>query len=473
MKTFLAVDIGASSGRHMLGWMEDGQIRMQEIYRFENGMISRDGRLCWDVDRLFREILEGMKKCRSLGHIPESMGIDTWAVDYVLLDRDGRLLGPAVGYRDSRTRGVDEKVYALVPEEELYDRTGIQKQIFNTIYQLMAVKEQEPELLERAGVMLMIPDYFHFLLTGKKGTEYTNATTTQLVNARTGDWDRELIGKLGFPLEIFQEILDPGKVLGELTEEIQKEVGFNCRVVLPATHDTGSAVLAMPCQEETGLYISSGTWSLMGTEVKKAVCTSQARMANLTNEGGYERRFRLLKNIMGLWMIQSVRHEDQDTYSFGQICRWAEENREFPSRVDVNDESFLAPASMKAAVKEYCQKTGQKIPRTTGEVGAVIYQSLAECYGRTAKEIEAVTGEHYNSIYIIGGGANADYLSRLTADAAGRRVMAGPTEATAAGNLAVQMKTAGLFESLKEARTCIRQSFPVKTFEPDTGVSAQ
>ena len=295
MKTFLAVDIGASSGRHMLGWMEDGQIRMQEIYRFENGMISRDGRLCWDVDRLFREILEGMKKCRSLGHIPESMGIDTWAVDYVLLDRDGRLLGPAVGYRDSRTRGVDEKVYALVPEEELYDRTGIQKQIFNTIYQLMAVKEQEPELLERAGAMLMIPDYFHFLLTGKKGTEYTNATTTQLVNARTGDWDRELIKKLGFPREIFQEILDPGTVLGELTEEIQKEVGFNCRVVLPATHDTGSAVLAMPCQEETGLYISSGTWSLMGTEVKKAVCTSQARMANLTNEGGYERRFRLLK----------------------------------------------------------------------------------------------------------------------------------------------------------------------------------
>ena len=252
---------------------------------------------------------------------------------------------------------------------------------------------------------------------------------------------------------------------GELTEEIQKEVGFNCRVVLPATHDTGSAVLAMPCQEETGLYISSGTWSLMGTEVKEALCTSEARMANLTNEGGYERRFRLLKNIMGLWMIQSVRHEDKDAYSFAQICQWAEENREFPSRVDVNDESFLAPASMKEAVKEYCQKTGQKIPRTTGEMGAVIYESLAECYGRTAKEIETVTGKHYNTIYIIGGGANADYLSRLTAAAAGRRVLAGPTEATAAGNLAVQMKTAGLFKSLKEARNCIRQSFPIKSFE--------
>lgn len=466
MKSYLAVDIGASSGRHMLGYMEDGRMKMEEIYRFPNGMTQRDGKLCWNVEELFGEIINGMKQCVRMGYTPGSMGIDTWGVDFVLLDEKDRLLGPAVGYRDGRTRGMDRKVYETVPEEELYMRTGIQKQLFNTVYQLAALREREPELLSRAYSLLMLPDYFHFLLTGQKSAEYTNATTTQLVNARTGQWDRELIERLRFPGRIFQKIHRPGTALGTLQEKIRKEVGFDCQVVLPATHDTGSAVLAMPCREDTGLYISSGTWSLMGTEVREAVLTGQAMKANLTNEGGYDRRFRLLKNIMGLWLIQSVRHEDGDAYSFAWICGEAEKNKSFPSRVNVNDDSFLAPESMKEAVKAYCRSTGQQVPDTPGQIGAVIYQSLAECYGRTIEEIEAVTGQTYPWIHIIGGGANADYLSQITAEVTGRYVSAGPTEATAIGNLVVQMMADGVFGSLKEAREHVRDSFGIKVFAP-------
>lgn len=466
MKCFLAVDIGASSGRHMLGYLDGGQMKMKEIYRFPNGMVMHDGMLCWRVDVLFQEILAGMKRCREMGYTPDSMGIDTWGVDFVLLDGEDCLLGPAVGYRDSRTKGMDAKVYEKVSGEELYMRTGIQKQMFNTVYQLMALKERQPQLLEKAESLLMMPDYFHFLLTGKKAAEYTDATTTQLLNAGAGTWDENLIERLGYPSRIFQEIKSPGTVLGTLREEIRNEVGFDCQVVLPAAHDTGSAVLAMPCREDTGLYISSGTWSLMGTEVREAVLTRQAMEANLTNEGGYDRRFRLLKNIMGLWMIQSVRHEDQDAYSFAWICKEAEKNRDFPSRVDVNDDSFMAPESMKEAVREYCRRTGQAIPETAGQMGAVIYQSLAECYGRTVEEMEKVTGRSYDWIYIIGGGSNADYLNQITAAVTGRKVSAGPSEATAIGNLAVQMIASGVFRDLTEARDCVRHSFEIRIFEP-------
>lgn len=258
-KYYLAVDIGASSGRHILGWRENGHICMEEIHRFPNGMSDKNGTLCWDVEQLFSEIKKGIAKCKEIGKIPVSMGIDTWAVDFVLLDKDNRIVGDTAGYRDGRTKGMDACVYEIIPEEALYERTGIQKQIFNTIYQLMSLKKQKPEELECAESLLMIPDYFHYLLTGKKGTEYTNATTMQLVSPDTKDWDYELIEKLGYPKKIFEKILTPGTVLGNFTEEIQKEVGFDCQVVLPATHDTGSAVLAVPTEKEQALYISSGT----------------------------------------------------------------------------------------------------------------------------------------------------------------------------------------------------------------------
>lgn len=309
---YLAVDIGASSGRHILAHMEDGKMVLEEVYRFPNGMDNRNGTLCWDVERLFAEIRNGLKKCGELGKIPSTMGIDTWAVDYVLLDKDDRILGETVGYRDSRTEGMDEEVYKIISPEDLYARTGIQKQIFNTVYQLMAVKKSHPEYLEQAETFLMIPDYFNFLLTGVKKNEYTNATTGQLVDPVTNDWDYELIDKLGYNRNIFLPVSMPGTVVGEFTEEICKEVGFNCTVVLPAAHDTGSAVLAVPTNDDDALYISSGTWSLMGIERKDADCSMEAMRANFTNEGGYDHRQEIRHHLCGGRRLQRRLSEPPD-----------------------------------------------------------------------------------------------------------------------------------------------------------------
>lgn len=463
---YLAVDIGASSGRHILGWKEDGQLKTQEVYRFENGMENKDGYLCWDIEKLFASILEGMRRCREIGKIPVSMGIDTWAVDFVLLDKQNQVLGQTVGYRDSRTEGMDMKVADKVSQKELYQRTGIQKQIFNSIYQLAAIQEQQPENLRRAETFLMIPDYFHYRLTGKKTCEYTNATTTQLVSPKTKDWDWELIQRLNYPEKIFPEISKAGKVLGPLLPEIQEQVGFECLVTLPATHDTGSAVVAVPALKEDFLYISSGTWSLMGTETSEAIVDNRSREANFTNEGGYEYRFRYLKNIMGLWMIQSVKKELNNRYGFGELCELAEEKKEFPSRVDVNDGRFLAPTNMIAEIQAACSEKGMPVPKEAGELAAVIYQSLADCYADTAKEIEELTGKNYRHIYIVGGGSNARYLNQLTANRSGKTVYAGPSEGTAIGNLAVQMLASEVFWTVDEARECIFQSFPVERYMP-------
>ena len=457
---YLAIDIGASSGRHMLASMKDGKMQLEEVYRFPNGMDDKNGTLCWNVERLFTEIKNGLKKCKEIGKIPVSMAIDTWGVDYVLIDKDDRILGDTVGYRDSRTEGMDEKVYEVIPQDELYARTGIQKQIFNTVYQLMAVKESHPEYLEQAESILMIPDYFHFLLTGVKKNEYTNATTGQLVSPKTNDWDYEMIDMLGYNSKMFRPVSMPGTVVGEFTEEVQKEVGFNCTVVLPATHDTGSAVLAVPTNDDDAVYISSGTWSLMGIERKEADCSMESMKANFTNEGGYDHRFRYLKNIMGLWMIQSVKKEFAEDLSFAQICEMASKET-ISSIVDCNDDCFLAPKSMIKAVQDFCRKTGQQVPETVGEISSVIYNSLAKCYGDTVKEIEEITGKKYSTIYVVGGGSNAGYLNELTAKYTGKKVSAGPSEATAIGNVIVQMLHDGVFKNLPEARTCVRESFDV------------
>ena len=462
-KYYLAIDIGASSGRHMLGHLENGKMVLEEIYRFPNGMAEVNGDKVWDVDLLFKEIKTGMKKCKELGKIPCSVGIDTWAVDYVLLDKQGKRVGIAAAYRNDRTKGMDEEVYKIIPECELYGRNGIQKQMFNTIYQLMAVKCQHPKWFDEAETMLMIPDYFHYLLTGKKVTEYTNATTTQLVSPVTKDWDYELIEKLGYPKKLFTEIKLPGTKLGALCKEIEEEIGFSCQVVLPATHDTGSAVLAVPSNKEDVLYISSGTWSLMGTELLDAICTEESRQKNLTNEGGYNYRFRYLMNIMGLWMIQSVRKEFAPELGFGEICERASKCS-ISSIVDCNDDRFLAPENMTEEVKAACREAGMQVPEGIAEVAAVIYNSLAKCYAATIEKLQAITGKKYDCIHIVGGGANADYLNKLTAAAAKLTVYAGPTEATAIGNLAAQMLSAGELASLTEARSCIFNSFEIKEY---------
>ena len=467
----LAVDFGASSGRHILSHMENGKIVLEEIFRFENGMKEKNGHKCWDTERLFANILEGMKKCRELGKIPTSMGIDTWGVDFVLVDKEGERFGDAVGYRDDRTTGIDKEVYQLIPEKELYARTGIAKQIFNTIYQLVALKKEAPEQLEQADTLLLIPDYFNYLLTGKRASEYTIASTGQLVSPATKDWDYDLIELLGLPKRIFTPLQKPGTVLGRLSEEVKAAVGFDCDVVMVASHDTASAVLAVPSKTPEFAYISSGTWSLLGAELKEAICNEQSQQANFTNEGGYNYRYRFLKNIMGLWMIQSVRHELNDAYSFAQLCSLAEEVKDFPSRVDVDDHRFFAPASMIEAIRQFCAETSQPIPETPGQLATVIYQSLADCYKKSLLNLEEMTGEHYDALNIVGGGANADYLNQLTANRTGKTVYAGPTEATAIGNIVCQLLSRGVFSSVEEARVCIFESFSIKTFVPEEKTS--
>ncbi len=463
-KYYLAVDIGASSGRHILAHMEKGKLVIEEMYRFWNGMSQVDDELCWDVDQLFKQIKEGMKKCFEAGKIPVSMGIDTWAVDFVLLDEKEERIGNAVSYRDERTEGMDTFVYQIIPEKELYSRTGIQKQRFNTVYQLMALQKKHPERLKHAKKMLLIPDYFHFLLTGKTATEYTNATTTQLVSPVTKTWDLELAEKLGFPGEIFQEIKLPGTGLGTLREEIQKEVGFNCKVVIPATHDTASAVMAVPAVKGDVLYLSSGTWSLLGTELLEADCSKESRNRNFTNEGGYDYRFRYLKNIMGLWMIQLVKQEMGEGLTFSEICDMAEK-QQITSLVDCNDDRFMKPENMTREIQKACEESGQQVPEGIGEIAAVVYHSLAKCYGKAVEELETITGKTYRKIHIVGGGANADYLNRLTAMETGKKALAGPTEATAIGNIAAQMLSDGVWENLSKARECILGSFPIKNYE--------
>lgn len=457
---YLAIDIGASSGRHILGHKdENGKLVLEEIYRFPNGMAEKDGHKVWEMDRLFREIKNGMKKCVQLDKIPVSVGIDTWGVDCVFLGEDGNMLGEAVGYRDARTAGMDEAVRKILPDELLYQKTGIQKQIFNTIYQIMAVKQNDPELFRQVREILMIPDYFHYLLTGEKAVEYTNATTTQLIEPHKKSWNQELIEALGYPIQAFPKLIHPGTLLGRLKKEIREEVGFDCFVTVPGTHDTASAVAAVPTDPgEEAVYISSGTWSLMGTEIKRPICTEKARLENFTNEGGCDGRYRFLKNIMGLWMIQSVRRELAPEQSFGEICRSSAEET-IPSIVDCDDERFLAPASMSEEIRKACEESGQQIPDGISQIACVIYNSLAKCYAEAVNGLEDITGKTYEKIYIVGGGSNASYLNELTAAATGKTVCAGLPEATAIGNLAVQMISHGEFTDLQEAKSCIRRSF--------------
>lgn len=461
-KYYLAVDIGASSGRHMLASVSNGKIQLEEIYRFKNLLVEKNGHLCWDLDRLFNEIKNGIKKCSEIGKIPVSMGIDTWGVDFVLLDKDDKIIGDTVAYRDPRTEGMDKKVEEVISEEELYKRTGIQKQPFNTIYQLMAIKEQTPENMEKAESMLFLPSYFKFLLTGIKKNEYTEASTSGLLDVEKKDWDRELIKKLGFKESLFDDIYMPKTVVGNFTPEIQAEVGFDCNVILPATHDTGSAVLSVPMIDGEGVYISSGTWSLMGIESLTPNCTEESREFNLTNEGGVEGRYRFLRNIMGLWIIQSIKRNLNDEYSFGDLADLARENEDFSSKINVNDMRFLAPENMIEAIKGYCRDTNQEEPQNIGQVMRCAYIGLAECYAESVKAIEEILGKQYDSIRIVGGGCQDNYLNEMTAKATGKTVYAGPIEATALGNILSQLMADGTVESIENAREIIRNSFPIK-----------
>lgn len=474
---YLAIDIGASSGRHILAFVEEGKIQLQEVYRFDNKQIQKSGHVCWDLENLWNGVLEGLKVCGQSGRIPKTIGIDTWGVDYVLLDQDDQLLGDAVAYRDNRTEGMDQIVNSLISERELYRRTGIQKQLFNTIYQLLAFKEEDPERLSKANALLMIPDYLNFLLTGVKKQEYTNATTTNLVNAADKEWDYQLIEALGFPKRLFGPLSMPGTVVGKLLPKIQEQIGFSAEVILPATHDTGSAYLAVPAKNDRSVYLSSGTWSLLGVEIGTPITTEESRRENFTNEGGAWFRYRYLKNIMGLWMIQSIRRELNGTayvaghesrhrsdreWSFGDLAKEAEQAEDFSSVVDVNHQSFLAPESMIDAVRGYCENTGQQAPDGVGELMQCVYKSLARCYRDAITGLGSLTGRSYTDLHIVGGGCQDMYLNKMIAKETGISVWAGPVEGTAIGNLMIQFIADGIFEDLQSARAAVSKSFDVK-----------
>ncbi|MEG2584397.1 MAG: FGGY family carbohydrate kinase, partial [Oscillospiraceae bacterium] len=358
-----------------------------------------------------------------------------------------------------------DEVSKIVSDSELYERTGIQKQSYNTIYQLFAIHKSNPEIIENATTFLMTPEYFNFLLTGEKKNEYTIASTTGLLNPRTHEWDMELIEKLGYKKELFKPLNAPKTVVGGFTKEVQDEVGFDCTVILPPTHDTASAVLSVPATTLDNVYISSGTWSLMGVESMTPNCTPESQSANLTNEGGIDYRFRYLKNIMGLWIIQFIKREYGEKYSFNDLEILARENADFNSKIDVNDSRFLSPKSMIAAVQSYCSEHNMRVPETVGEIMQCAYISLAYSYSETVKEIEKITKHTYQAINIVGGGSQDGYLNELTAKATGKTVYTGPVEATALGNILTQMLSQETVKSVDEAREIIRKSFDIKKIE--------
>ncbi|MGG0384141.1 rhamnulokinase [Priestia filamentosa] len=464
-KCCLAVDIGASSGRLIASHLENGQLKLNEIHRFENKIVRKDDQFCWELDRLFLEIKKGIKKCQGKGLKPESIGIDTWAVDFILLDENEKPLTNSVAYRDPRTDGMMDEVFKTIMKERLYLETGIQFQKFNTIYQLYSIKQNNPEILDKAASFLMIPDYFNYLLTGKKANEYTNATSTQLVNAFTKKWDDEILDQLGIKKEIFQEIHNPKTVLGTLKEDLVEEFGFDMKVILPATHDTGSAVISVPELDET-IYISSGTWSLIGVENYFPICVTKALDYNFTNEGGIDYRYRFLKNIRGLWMIQEVKRNYQDQYSFAELVDLARQVQDFTSTVNVDDSRFLKPENMIEEIQRYCQETNQAIPTTPGEVAKCVYDSLVCSYQQAINQIEEIFERKFEKINVIGGGCQNEMLNQLIADTTKKVVYAGPVEATAIGNIVSQLMAVGEIEDINEARTIIKHSFEVKKFSP-------
>ena len=457
MRYYLAIDIGASSGRHILAHLENGKMITEEIYRFQNGpedLTAYDGQthLMWTHERLFNEILNGLKKAKEIGKIPYSVGIDTWGVDYALLDENDQAIGGTYCYRDNRTEKTIPQVHSIIPFEELFAKTGIAFASFNTVYQLL--DDVKSGRMEKAKSFLMLPDYFHFRLTGVKKQEYTNATTTGMVNSVTHQWDEEILEKLGYKKELFGTLSQPGTEVGEFSDEVAQIVGYKAKVVLPATHDTGSAVLAAPLKGQTP-YISSGTWSLLGVEQNIAQTSKEALDAGYSNEGSINNTFRLQINIMGLWMIQQVRHELGDKYSFAELADMARANP-VDDEINVNEQKFLAPESMIDAINE---SVGRQLP--VGEMAYVIYNNLAKYYDKALKALENVTGETYETLNIIGGGSKNMLLNELTAKYTGKQIITGPAEGTAIGNLMMQMVGCGEVADVKEGREIIKNTFDI------------
>lgn len=442
--------MGASGGRHILGHLEKGRLVTEEVYRFENAMKPQNGQLIWDVEEIFAHILAGLRRCKELGKIPATIAIDTWGVDYVLLDANGQELLPCVAYRDNRTLAVMEEVYGIIPKAELFARTGIAEQSFNTIFQLYCDKKSGK--LDAAAHILMLPDYFGWRLTGVMKNEYTIASTSGLVNAAARQWDGQILDALGIPRHIFLPLSMPGTLVGTLSAKVQAAVGFAAQVVLCPCHDTASAVMACPMGENS-LYISSGTWSLLGMETKQPVTTPDALEAGLTNEGGTHGRYRFLKNIMGMWLFQNIRKELNKRYTYDEMMYMAQEST-YAGTFDPTDASLLAPESMLSAIRALLGDDALPL----GDVLAAVYHSLAQSYKRTVQQMENISGQSVAAIHIVGGGSRDRYLNALTAKTVGVPVIAGPTECTAEGNLLAQLMYADPALTLADARALIART---------------
>lgn len=454
MTYHLAIDIGASGGRAILGSLDGGRLRLEEIYRFENYIKKENGVLIWDIENLVSEVFNGIAKCSKLGKIPATVAVDTWGVDYVLLDSEGREILPAVCYRDSRTEEAAKEAAGIMTQKELYRRTGIQKQNFNTLYQLYCDKKSGK--LKNAAHFLMIPDYLAYKLTGVMKNEYTNATTTNMVNAQSRNWDREILGRFELPESIFLPLSMPGDFIGRFSKAARDAAGFDAEVICAPSHDTASAVCACPINGSS-VYISSGTWSLIGTENTEPVLSDEALNANFTNEGGIGCRFRFLKNIMGMWLFQSIRRDMGKKLSYDEMMNLAE-NSPFTQKINPNSPEFTAPENMIEAVKKALNNS----EIDAGGVLNCVYHSLAQSYADAVTEIENISGKKIDSVNIVGGGCKDSYLNSLTKRYTGKKVFAGPVEATATGNIMSQLMYLDRDLTLAKARDIIKNSADIK-----------
>lgn len=469
----LAFDLGASSGRAVIGHLVDNRLQIKEIHRFSNDPVQVGSHLHWDILRLFFEIKQGILKAVQLGYNNiKSLAIDTWAVDFGLLDKNGELLANPYHYRNDHTDGLVEEVEQLVSCEEIFSRTGIQFMPINTIYHLHAMKKTENVALHQAEDFLMIPDLLRYFLTGVKSNETTNATSTQLFNTDSMQWDKFLIKTLRLPEHIFKKPVKPGTIVGKVTQGICKELNLNesIPVMTVGEHDTASAVVAVPHDgKDSFAFLSCGTWSLLGTEVTKPVKSNQALEWNMTNEGGVDNTFHLLKNIMGLWLQQECMRTWQKegvTVTYQELNEAIEESSPFKALIDPDDQRFIKPEHMPEAIQQYCIETNQEIPQTKGEILRCILESLALKYRFVLERLEKLTDEKYSNLYMVGGGVQNRLLCQFTANALQKPIYTGPVEATSIGNLLTQYKGLGMIKNLQEIRKIVKNSFPIALYSP-------
>ena len=468
-KRVLAFDFGASSGRAIIGCFDGDKITLEEVHRFSNDPVSVGGTVYWDVLRLFYEIKQGIIKAKIAGGF-DSIGIDTWGVDFGLIDSEGKLMENPVHYRDARTVGLVDEAFKTMPKEKLYGITGIQFMELNTLFQLISLKKYRPWMLERADKMLFMPDLFGYMLTGKMCAEYSIASTSQLIDLDKRTWSKEILDAFGIKESIFAPLVQPGTVLGELSKEICEECGVDpVPVISVCGHDTQSAITSVPCEDGDFAFLSSGTWSLFGTELDKPIVNETSMNINITNEGGFDGSTGFLKNIIGLWLIQESRRQwkrEGKEYSYADLEKLALAAEPFKCFIDPDAPEFVPHGNIPERVREFCRKTGQYVPETVGEIMRCIYESLAMKYRLTFEKLRECTERDYPVIHVIGGGTKDGLLCQMTANSCDRTVKAGPIEATVMGNVAVQLMSDGSVKNIGQARKIVAESSELKTFEP-------